>query len=157
VAGWWGQYIQGYSARQAILILLTPLFLIGLIYLGMQNLAISQEQIIKLVAWCIVSPQAYILSLIASIILIVGLRKENNFVEGLYWVTPNLSGRKLSRWRKIVVMNGNFIAFSMVFSLLLGIYYVEVTIAIFAVMFSFALSLTTLGFVKYLFTRKLLW
>lgn len=157
LAGYWGQYVQGYTMRQAMCMLLLPFMAILLIYAALLHANISQVHVLPLVAWCMTAPQASLVGLVAGAILILGFRQENNFVRGLYWVMPNISGRKLARWRKVILTNVNFIVFSMVFSLLLGIYYVEVSIAIFAVMGSFTLSLAILSLLKYIVSRKLLW
>jgi hypothetical protein len=166
VSGWWLQYVQGYSLRSVMLILLAPyLLVLGIVELLHYTLSVAapiatlaslRDWGVAAIEWSSRAPQTYLIGLVASAILIMGMRKENNFIKGLFLIMPNLAGRKLSRWKNLIMRNGGFIAISIVFSIFFGLYFEQIMLNIFATMFSFVMVLMLLSLTLYLSTRKLL-
>lgn len=151
VGGWWAHLLQGHTVRQALLICLAPLVLVWsvteLLYLSN---SLNFTTLYTIVAWVWGKPQVYLAALIPAVILIIGLWRDNHFIAGMYWVFPNESGRKLVRIRKTIIWGSTFIGYAAAFNLLTGIFFMQTITQLFAVFFSFALVVVTLGYFKFI-------
>ena len=66
---------------------------------------------------------------------------------------PNLTGRKLGRLRKTIIWGSAFVTYTMMVSLLGGIFFVKVILLAYAVMFSFILILEVFSTGKFIVLR----
>ena len=154
IGAWWANILQGYTVRQAMLLLFAPLALGWIIYQLMYlSNGLNFTTLYTAVAWFWEKPQVYVFSLIPALIIIASLWRKNNLINAIFWVFPNESGRKLSRIRKSIIWGSMFVGYAAAFNLLTGIYFMQNVIQLFAIFFSFGFIVVILGYIRF-FIRK---
>ena len=149
VAAWWIQIIQGYTVRQALVILISPLLLIKVFLVLSHYIDFS-----FIILWFFTTPQAYAISLISSSIIISTFWYENNFIKGLKHVIPKGHELDISTWKKTLLASVAFLPFSMMLNITMDIFYGRSISLLLAILFSFILALAIVAFIKYLIRGK---
>lgn len=155
IGAWLVNIYRGYSLRMAILLALVPIvFFWGVYEVTSLMITITPAMLEKTLEYIWSVPTVYLIGLIPVIILVKAFWRENAFIDGIYMVFPNESGKKLSRLRKLMILGAGFIGYAAMLYILTGLLLVKNLLFTFAVLFTFGLVLVLIGYSRFILTRK---